>query len=143
MQSKYIMIKKIIISGVLSLTTIFSFSIVDRSCTRNLYGIFSNWLKESTGFHEYLFFLYGFLINFFILFFFYFIILLNFKINLSKKWVLTFIIIFSSLYVYFTFKTNIRIQVDPRNIVPKEYLEDTVDKKMTLFLTNTDMECPD
>ena len=137
------MIKKIITSTLLALITIFSFSIVDRSCAINLYGIFSIWLKESTGFHEYLFFTYGFLINFFLLFAFYFIVLYYFKIKFSNKWIIALIIIFSSLYVHFAFKTTIRIHVDPRHTVPKEFLEGTTDKKITFFLINKDMQCPD
>lgn len=137
------MIKKIILSIIFSLITIFSFSIVDRSCAINFYRIFSIWLTESTGFHEYLFFLYGFLINVFILFIFYLIILVLFKIKISNKWFFILIIALTSLFVYFAFKTNIRIHFDPRNTVPKAFLTDTIDRKITFFLINKDVECSD
>ena len=137
------MIKKIFLSVILSLITIFSFSIVDRSCAINFYGIFSIWLTESTGFHEYLFFLYGFLINFFILFIMYFIILLLFNWKISNKWFFVLIIALISLYVHFAFKTNIRIHVDQRNTVPKEFLIDIIDKKITFLLINKDVKCSD
>lgn len=132
----------VILSTLLSLITIFSFSIVDRSCTSNFYGIFSIWLANSTEFHEYLFFLYGFLINFFILFFLYLIILLLFKRKLSNKWFFILTIALASIFVHFAFKTNIRIHVDPRNTVPKEFLTGIVDKKITFVLINKDIQCP-
>ena len=137
------MIKKIFLSVILSLITIFSFSIVDRSGAIKFYGIFSIWLTESTGFHEYLFFLYGFLINFFILFIMYFIILLLFNWGVSNKWFFVLIIMLVSLYVNFAFKTNIRISVDQRNTVPKEFLIDIIDKKITFLLINKDVKCSD
>ena len=137
------MIKKIILSVILSLTTILSFSIVERSCSWNLYKIFSIWLKESNGFHEYSFFLYGFLINFFVLFILYLITLFYFKIEISKKWIFALIIILVALYVHFVFKVNIRINMDSRHIFPKEFLEYTIDRKITIFMINRDMNCPD
>lgn len=137
------MIKKIILSSILSLITIFSFSILERSCSWNLYKIFSIWLKESNGFHEYSFFLYGFLINFFVLFILYLMILLYFKIKISNKWIFALIMILSGLYVHFVLKTNIRIHMDSRNIFPKEFLEYTIDRKITVFMINKDMQCPD
>lgn len=135
------MIKKIVLSIILSLITIFSFSIVDRSCAVNLYSIFSIWLKESTGFHEYSFFPYGFLLNFLILFFLYSLILFYFKIKVSNKWILLLIIALASLYINFSFKTNIRIHIDSRSTIPKEFLEYTVDRKISFFLINKDIEC--
>lgn len=128
------MIKKIIISMILSLITMFSFSIVDRSCSTNLYGIFEVWLMESVGFHDYSFFLYGFLINFFILF-----ILLFLKMQLKNRY----IFILLGLYVNFKFKTNIRLHADPRNTVPEIFMEDNIDRKISFFLMNHDLECPD
>ena len=137
------MIKKILLSIILSLITIFSFSIVNRSCAINFYGIFSIWLTESTGFHEYLFFLYGFLINLFILSISYFIIFYLFKIILSKKLILTLIIVLVGLYVHFVSQTNIRLHIDSRHAFPKEFKEDNIDRKITFFFINKDVECPD
>lgn len=136
------MIRKIILSCILSFITIFSFSIIDQNCALNYYGIFSKWLMESSGFHEYSFFLYGFLINFFILCVLYFIIFYFFRIKLSNKWVFALIIILGGLYVHFVFKTNIRIHMDSRNLFPKEFLEYTIDRKIKFFLINRDMQCP-
>ena len=136
------MIRKTILSVILSLITILSFSIVSRDCSTNFYGIFSIWLMESTGFHEYSFFRYGFLINYFAVFILWFIILYLFKIKLSNKWILFLIIVLSTLYINFSFKNNIRLHIDSRNIVPKEFLIDTIDKKISFFFINKDIQCP-
>ena len=137
------MIKKIIVSIILSCITILSFSIVDSSCSTNLYSIFSIWLMEIPRFHEYSFFLYGFLINLFILSISYFIIFYLFKIILSKKLILTLIIVLVGLYVHFVSQTNIRLHIDSRHAFPKEFKEDNIDRKITFFFFNKDVECPD
>ena len=81
--------------------------------------------------------------NFFILFIMYFIILLLFNWGVSNKWFFVLIIMLVSLYVNFAFKTNIRISVDQRNTVPKEFLIDIIDKKITFLLINKDVKCSD
>lgn len=137
------MIKKTLISFILSCITILSFSIVDSSCSTNLYSIFSIWLMEIPRFHEYSFFLYGFLINFFILSISYFIIFYLSQRVLSNKWILTLIIILVGLYAHFVFKTNIRMHIDSRNALPKEFTADTIDRKITFFFIKKDVECSD
>ena len=73
----------------------------------------------------------------------YFIILLLFNWGVSNKWFFVLIIMLVSLYVNFAFKTNIRISVDQRNTVPKEFLIDIIDKKITFLLINKDVKCSD
>ena len=70
-----------------------------------------------------------------------FSLLFNWKI--SNKWFFVLIIMLVSLYVNFAFKTNIRISVDQRNTVPKEFLIDIIDKKITFLLINKDVKCSD
>ena len=62
------MFRKIYLVLIISLITIFSFSIVNVYCPFKTFGIFDVWLIQLNGFKEYYFFSYGFLKNLLLLF---------------------------------------------------------------------------
>ena len=75
------MFRKIYLVLIISLITIFSFSIVNVYCPFKTFGIFDVWLMQLNGFKEYYFFSYGFLKNLLLLFVIYLTIFYKSKIN--------------------------------------------------------------
>ncbi len=118
------MFRKIYLVLIISLITIFSFSIVNVYCPFKTFGIFDVWLMQLNGFKEYYFFSYGFLKNLLLLFVIYLTIFYKSKINNKIIFVSTMVLL--TLLGVFLFKTNIRLNLDFRETPPTEEL---VEKK--------------
>lgn len=130
------MFRKIYLVLIISLITIFSFSIVNVYCPFKTFGIFDVWLMQLNGFKEYYFFSYGFLKNLLLLFVIYLTIFYKSKINNKIIFVSTMVLL--TLLGGVLFKTNIRLNLDFRETPPTEEL---VEKKISIFMLSKEVEC--